>query len=60
MVTFHGAAVLAEFVCDSATSALNVHTSAFCTGDQLCRSHLSKCSSCILIVVQLCLRACYF
>ena len=32
MVIFRGAEVLAEFVCDSATSALNVHSSAFCTG----------------------------
>ena len=41
MVIFRRAEVLAEFVCDSAISALNVHSSAFCTGDQLCRSHLS-------------------
>ena len=37
MVIFHGAEVLAEFVCDSATSVFNVHSSTFCTGDQLCR-----------------------
>ena len=41
MVTFHGAEVLAEFASDSATSVFNVHGTAFLTGDQLRRSHLS-------------------
>ena len=64
MATFHGAEVLTEFVCDSATSVFNVHVSAFCTGtvlviscvDDTCHS-VAACD--VLFVLQLRSRACY-
>lgn len=59
MVTFHGAEVLVEFVCDSATSVFDVRSTEFFTGRQWCRSHFQQCSSGVLLVVQLRLRACY-